>query len=109
MAVPLLTTSTTALLLSSFVVGAFVPGIVAITLGRTRELLPDDLPRQAAAWGYCTTAFAYGQAVAGYGFSFIFATSGDAYAILFALAGIIVLVALAIDLLVPIAARKGAR
>ena len=64
-AVPLLTASDTALLLSSFVVGAFVPGIVAITLGRTRELIPDHPSRQAAAWGYCTTAFAIGQAVAG--------------------------------------------
>jgi predicted MFS family arabinose efflux permease len=108
-AVPLVTTSSAALLLSSFVVGAFVPGIVAITLGRTRELLPDDLPRQAAAWGYCTTAFAIGQAVAGYGFSFIFATAREAYAILFALAGMILLVALAVDLLVPLAIGKGAR
>src|SRR4051794_7436607 len=78
-AVPLLTTSGAALLLSSFIVGAFVPGIVAITLGRTRELIPDDPSRQAAAWGYCTTAFAIGQAIAGYGFSFIFATVGNAY------------------------------
>src|SRR3954451_5280973 len=106
---PLATTTSTALAVSSFVVGAFVPGIVAITIGRTRELIPAAPPAQAAAWGYCTTAFAIGQAVAGYVFSFIFATSGNAYAILFALAAIAFLVALATDLLAPIAGIKNAR
>jgi predicted MFS family arabinose efflux permease len=108
-AVPLLTVSDAALLSSSFIVGAFVPGIVAITLGRTRELIPDDPSRQAVVWGYCTTAFAIGQAVAGYGFSFIFATMGNAYSILFASAGAAFLVALAIDLLLPTAGMKGSR
>jgi predicted MFS family arabinose efflux permease len=108
-AVPLLTISGPMLLLSSFIVGAFVPGIVAITMGRTRELIPDDPSRQAVAWGYCTTAFAIGQAVAGYGFSFIFATVGNAYSILFASAAATLLVALTIDLLMPNAAMKGSR
>jgi predicted MFS family arabinose efflux permease len=108
-ALPLLTTSNAALLLSSLVVGAFVPGIVAITIGRVRELIPDDLSRQAVAWGYCTTAFAIGQAVAGYGFSFVFATVGEAYSILFAAAASMLLLALAIDLLVPDAGATGSR
>ena len=108
-AMPLLTASDAALLLSSFVVGAFVPGIVAITLGRTRELIPDDPLRQAAAWGYCTTAFAIGQAVAGYGFSFIFATVEHTYSVLFALAGVAFLVALMTDLLMSAAGNKGWR
>lgn len=108
-AMPLLTASDAALLLSSFVVGAFVPGIVAITLGRMRELIPDDPSRQAAVWGYCTTAFAIGQAVAGYGFSFIFATMEHTYSVLFALAGASLLIALTIDLLMPAASNKGLR
>ena len=107
--VPLLTTADAALLLSSFVVGAFVPGSVAITIGRTRELIADDPPRQAVAWGYCTTAFAIGQAVAGYGFSFIFATAGEAYSLLFALAGAAFLAALATDLLAAFAGGEGSR
>jgi predicted MFS family arabinose efflux permease len=107
--VPLLTTSDAALLLSSFVVGAFVPGIVAVTIGRTRELIPDDPSQQAAVWGYCTTAFAIGQAVAGYGFSFIFAMAENAYSILFAIAGATLLVALTIDLSMRAVDAKGLR
>ena len=68
-ALPLIAMGTLAMALSSFIVGAFVPGIVAITIGRTRELIPADPAAQAAAWSYCTTAFAIGQAVAGYAFS----------------------------------------
>lgn len=97
-AVPLVTSSAIGLATSSFVVGAFVPGCVAITLGRTRELIPNDPARQAAAWGFCTTAFALGQAIAGYAFSFIFAYAENGYPILFACAAAALLLALAIDL-----------
>jgi predicted MFS family arabinose efflux permease len=97
-ALPLVAVSAPALALSSFVVGAFVPGIVAITIGRTRELIPDDPAAQAAAWGFCTTAFAIGQAVAGYVFSYIFSQSQNGYPALFALAALALLLALAIDL-----------
>jgi predicted MFS family arabinose efflux permease len=97
-ALPLMTIAAPALLLSSFVVGAFVPGIVAVMIGRTHELLPGDPGRQAAAWGLCTTAFAIGQAVAGYGFSYIFAHSENGYPSLFLLAAGALLLALAVDL-----------
>jgi predicted MFS family arabinose efflux permease len=97
-ALPLVTVSGIGLAISSFVVGAFVPGIVAITIGRTRELIPGDPARQASAWGFCTTAFALGQAIAGYGFSFIFAHSENTYPTLFLLAAVALLLALAIDL-----------
>jgi predicted MFS family arabinose efflux permease len=96
-ALPLVAVSSVALAVSSFVVGAFVPGIVAITIGRTRELIPGDPAAQTAAWGFCTTAFAVGQAVAGYAFSYIFAQTENAYPILFALAAAALLLALAID------------
>jgi predicted MFS family arabinose efflux permease len=95
--VPLVTISGPLIALSSFVVGAFVPGIVAITIGRTRELVPHDPSGQAAAWSYCTTAFAVGQAIAGYGFSYVFARTQGNYAILFGLAAIALLLALMID------------
>jgi predicted MFS family arabinose efflux permease len=98
--VPLLMTSGAALLLSSFIVGAFVPGIVAITIGRTRELIPDDPLRQAVAWGYCTTAFAVGQAVAGYGFSYIFSNIENPYPILFVSAAVTLIAALILDVIV---------
>src|SRR4051794_21809624 len=99
-AVPLLTTSGGGLFLSSFVVGAFVPGIVAITLGRTRELIPDDPLRQAAVWGYCTTAFAIGQAAAGYAFSYVFSQAENPYSILFAAASATLILALVLDIAV---------
>lgn len=96
-ALPLVTVSAVGLAASSFVVGAFVPGCVAITIGRTRELVPGDPAAQAAAWGFCTTAFALGQAIAGYVFSFIFARAENGYPILFACAAAALLLALAID------------
>jgi predicted MFS family arabinose efflux permease len=96
-ALPLVTVSGIALAVSSFVVGAFVPGIVAVTIGRTRELIPGDPARQAAAWGFCTTAFALGQAIAGYGFSFIFAQSDNPYPALFLLGAAALLLALIVD------------
>ena len=96
-ALPLVTTAGAGLLASSFVVGAFVPGIVAITIGRTRELTVADPAAHTAAWAYCTTAFAVGQALAAYGFAYVFARSGNAYPLLFALAALALLAALAID------------
>jgi predicted MFS family arabinose efflux permease len=105
-ALPLVAVSSIALAVSSFIVGAFVPGIVAITIGRVRELIPADPAAQAAAWGYCTTAFAIGQAVAGYAFSYLFARSDNGYPVLFALAAAALLLALVIDL---VSARSMAR
>ena len=97
-ALPLVTVSSLGLAVSSFIIGAFVPGIVAITIGRTRELIPSDPAGQATAWGFCTTAFALGQAIAGYGFSFIFAHRDNAYPILFLLAAAALVLALMLDL-----------
>lgn len=108
-AFPLVSTSTPALWLSSFIVGAFVPGIVAITIGRTRELSRGDTTAQTNAWAYCTTAFAIGQALAGYVFSYIFAHSPDPYPILFALAAAAILLALGLDLLAGTIGDRTAR
>jgi predicted MFS family arabinose efflux permease len=106
-ALPLATHAAPALWLSSFVVGAFVPGCVALTIGRTHELLPADPPAQAAAWGWCTVAFAVGQAAAGYGFSYIFARPEGGYPALFALGAAALLVALLLDLAVTPPGRRG--
>ena len=85
------------LLVSSFIVGAFVPGIVAITIGRTRELIGNDPNAQTAAWGHCTAAFAIGQAAGAYAFSYIFSHLGNAYSVLFVSASVALVVALSID------------
>ena len=82
---------------SSVVVGAFVPGVVPLVLGRVQELSPRDSRAQKAAWSGATVAFALGQAGAAYGISFLFAETGG-YAMLFALGAAALVLALAIDL-----------
>jgi hypothetical protein len=82
---------------SSLVIGAFVPGMVPLTLGRVHELAAPDAQTHTEAWGRATTAFALGQGAAGYGLSFVYARTGD-YALLFALGAGAITLALAIDL-----------
>jgi predicted MFS family arabinose efflux permease len=96
-ALPLVSASVAALVVSSFIVGAAVPGTVAIAIGRTRELVPTDPAGQAAAWAWCTTSFAIGQAIAGYGYSWIFARSDHGYPALFSIGAAALLLAFAID------------
>jgi hypothetical protein len=71
------------LTVSSRIVGAFVPGIVPLGLGRVHELVPENAARQKAAWGLCATACALGQALGGYGLCEIFARTGDGCRLLF--------------------------
>ncbi len=85
------------LALSSLVVGAMVPGVVPVVLGRVHELIPHGTDQQRRAWGLCTAAFALGQAAAAYGFSFIF-SQGGGYQLLYALGAIALASALVIDL-----------
>jgi predicted MFS family arabinose efflux permease len=92
------------LAVSSMVIGAFVPGIVALVLGRVLELAPDD-PK---AWSLTTVAFALGQAVAAYGFSFLFDMTGS-YGPLFGLGAAALVLALVIDLDVGAFGAKGGR
>jgi predicted MFS family arabinose efflux permease len=83
------------LALSSLVIGALVPGVVPLVLGRVHELAP---PEQAgAAWSFATVAFALGQAAGAYGLSWLLARTDD-YALLFTLGAAAVLLALLIDL-----------
>jgi predicted MFS family arabinose efflux permease len=98
-----LTTASPWLIVSSLVIGAFVPGMVPLTLGRVHELAPPDTQSRAAAWSRATMAFALGQAVGGYGLSFVYARTGD-YATLFTLGAAAVGLALVID---TTAARGG--
>jgi predicted MFS family arabinose efflux permease len=99
------TTSTVALVVSSIVIGAFVPAIVPLVLGRIQELIPHDREGQRGAWSTAMTAFAVGQAAAGYGFSILFAHSGS-YAPLFALGAAALAIALVIDLVAALLAGR---
>jgi predicted MFS family arabinose efflux permease len=96
--VPALGLGAVALMVSSAVVGAAVPGIVALVLGRVHELLPHAPAQQKAAWGKATTSFAVFQAIGAYGISFLFEKTGGHYATLFAVAAAAAVLALLIDL-----------
>jgi len=87
------------LTISSLIIGAMVPGIVSLALGRVHELIPHDTDRQRKAWGLCTTAFALGQAIAAYGFSYIFARAGGDYQVLYGIGAAALATALVIDML----------
>src|SRR5206468_5104532 len=64
LALPVLGPSQTWLVLSSVVVGAFVPGIVVLVLGRVHELLVHHPAEHKTAWSVATTSFAILQAKA---------------------------------------------
>ena len=96
-AAPAISDGPIALVISSAVVGLFVPGVVPLVLGRMHELVHEARARQKA-WSWCTTAFAVGQAAAAYGFSYLFAQTGRAYALLFALGAAALLIAFVLDL-----------
>ncbi|MFL5227536.1 MAG: YbfB/YjiJ family MFS transporter [Microvirga sp.] len=87
---------------TSVVVGAFLPGNVALILGRVRELAGGE-PQAQSGWTLATLAYAIGQAAAAYAFSYIFAHTGG-YALLFGIAAAALAAALAIDLVM---ARAG--
>jgi predicted MFS family arabinose efflux permease len=106
-ALPALTHSAPALVLSSAVVGALTPGIVPLVLGRVHDLLPGDLPAQHLAWGWTTIAFALCQAGSAYLYSFLFSRSGGGYAMLFGLGAAALGLALAIDFAVAMRHRIG--
>jgi predicted MFS family arabinose efflux permease len=94
---------------SSLVVGAMVPGVVPLVLGRVHELAPRDDPSRRAAWSFATVAFALGQAAAAYGFSFLFARSDDGYAMLFGLGAAVLALALGIDFVAAVLDNNGRR
>jgi predicted MFS family arabinose efflux permease len=103
---PTVSTAPGALIVSSVIVGGFTPGIVPLVLGRIHELVPHSAEQQRATWGHATTSFALFQAAAAYGFSFLFAHTGGDYLLLFQLGGGAVVLALAIDLVMALAARR---
>ena len=96
---PALSLGTPWLMASSVVVGAFVTGTVPLVLGRVQELLVHHPAQQNAAWRTATVGFALFQAVAAYGFSYLFSYSGGNYALLFLLGTGAIALALLIDIM----------
>lgn len=70
---------------SSFLVGAMVPGIVALTSGRLAELVGPTAHKKL--WGQATAAFAAAQAISGYTLSALYDVWGS-YSPLFAISGL---------------------
>ena len=104
-ALPTVTADPLWLAVSSLVVGAAVPGVVPLVLGRVHELVPGDAEGQRAAWSVTTMAFALGQAAGAYGLAFLFA-SGRPYTTLFAVGAAALTLGLVIDLAARLAGRK---
>lgn len=102
---PVLSTAPAALLISSVIIGSFVPGSVVLTLGRARELTPGGQAAQTLTWGRCTAAFAIGQALSAYVYSAIFANFGEVYLTIFMIGGAGFALALIIDLAVAASLR----
>lgn len=96
-ALPAVTNSPAALIVSSLIVGGFTPGIVPLVIGRIHELIPHSAASQRSAWAQATTAFALFQAAGAYGLSWLFAQSGGNYALLFVIGAAGVAAALAIE------------
>jgi predicted MFS family arabinose efflux permease len=98
-----LTSQPAALVLSVVILGASVPGVVPLAVGRVHELVNVEAQRRRA-WTICTVAFAIGQAVAAYGFSYLFEKTGGAHVWLFAIGAGAFALALVIDLAVAVTA-----
>jgi MFS family permease len=85
------------LMASSVIVGAFVTGTVPLVLGRVHEILAHHPAQQTSAWQTATVGFALFQAVAAYGLSFLFSSSGGNYSLLFLIGASAMLLAFVID------------
>jgi predicted MFS family arabinose efflux permease len=106
-ALPVLSTHAVALGVSSVLVGAFVPGVVPLALGRVHELVGGEGPRRAA-WAACTAAFALGQAGAAYLLSFVYAATGS-YPLLFGLGAAALALAFLTETLTAVRAHQRSR
>ncbi len=66
--------------------GAGIPGLVVLVLGRSQRLASSSADGRRRAWSLATTAYASGQACGAYALSFLFARTED-YRLLFIIGG----------------------
>lgn len=95
------------LIAATVVVGSFPPGIVPIVLGRVHQILPGDAHGQSAVWSRATTVFALFQALAGYGYSYLFARSGGDHRLLMGIGAGALLIAVLADGVKKVLAKPG--
>ncbi|PKR53425.1 YbfB/YjiJ family MFS transporter [Thalassospira marina] len=88
------------LLVSAFVVGATVPGVVSLILGWIHELIDDATARQQA-WSFATTLFAIGQAIFAYVFAWMFSLGAKQAHHIYILAGIAAAAAMILTFIFP--------
>lgn len=93
------------LMVATVVIGSFPPGIVPIVLGRVHQILPGDAHAQSAVWSRATTVFALFQALAGYGYSYLFARSGGDHRLLMGIGACALLIAVLADGVKKVLAR----
>ena len=67
---------------ASIFLGAGIPSLVVLILGRSQKLTPGGPDAHRRAWSFATTAYAAGQAAGAYGLSFLFGRTED-YRMLF--------------------------
>lgn len=89
-------TGSAGLAVSSFVIGAFVPGNVPLVLGRVHELAAREHRDPRAGWSVATATFALGQAGAALGLSLLFARLAS-YTVLFKAGTAAFVLALAVE------------
>ncbi|MEN5303346.1 MULTISPECIES: YbfB/YjiJ family MFS transporter [unclassified Pseudomonas] len=83
---------------AALLIGSFPPGIVPLALARVHQLV-EGHAQQNATWSRATVSFASFQAIAGYGYSALFAATDGRYGPLFGVAAGAVVLALLVDLL----------
>jgi predicted MFS family arabinose efflux permease len=95
------------LIAATVVIGSFPPGIVPIVLGRIHQILPGDAHAQSAVWSRATTVFALFQALAGYGYSYLFAQSGGNHRLLMGIGACALILAVLADGAKKVLAKHG--
>ncbi len=78
---------------ANFLLGAGVPALVVLVLGRSQFLAGSDAEARRRAWSLATTGYALGQALGAYGFSTAFAHLGR-YNLLFCAAALFMAIGL---------------
>ena len=106
-ALMMFSTNHVVLIAATVVVGSFPPGIVPIVLGRVHQILPGDAHAQSAVWSRATTVFAMFQALAGYGYSYLFAQSGGDHRLLMGIGAGALLIAVLADGVKKVLAKPG--
>jgi predicted MFS family arabinose efflux permease len=95
-AIPVITSGSGWIMLSSIVAGACVPGISTLVLGRILEVV-EGSRAQGRTWGYATICWAIAQALGGYGYSYLFAAFGS-YSLLFGIGACALALAFVLEL-----------